>query len=134
MRAVTILLLAASPGLAQAPKDPEGWAQHDLNRPQPTVVDPGKGVPPETPGKPPSDAIVLFGGQDLSAWKSSKDGGAAPWKVEDGYFGVVPKTGGIETKASFGDVQLHIEWMAPDPARGEGQDRGNSGVFFGGGR
>jgi hypothetical protein len=134
MRAAAVLLLAASPALAQAPPDPEGWAQHDLSRPQPTVVDPGTGVPPEAPGRPPSDAVVLFGGQDLSAWKSSKDGGAAPWRVENGYFEVVKKTGGIETKASFGDVQLHIEWMAPDPPHGESQDRGNSGVFFGGGR
>jgi len=131
MRAAAILLLAASPAFAQAPKSPEGWAQHDLDRPQPTVVDPGTGVPPEAPGKPPADAVVLFGGQDLSAWKSSKDGKDAPWKVENGYFEVVKKTGGIETKQAFGDVQLHIEWMAPDPAKGESQDRGNSGVFFG---
>jgi hypothetical protein len=134
MRAAAILLLAASPVFAQAPKDPEGWAQHDLNRPQPTVVDPGTGVPAETPGKPPADAIVLFDGKDLSAWKSSKDGSDAKWKVENGYFEVVPKTGGIETKAGFGDAQLHIEWMAPDPAKGTSQDRGNSGVFFGGTR
>jgi hypothetical protein len=136
MRAAVILLLllAASPLLAQVLKDPEGWPQHDLNRPQPTVVDPGTGVPAETPGKPPADAVVLFDGTDLSAWKSSKDGSAAKWKVENGYFEVVPKTGGIETKASFGDTQLHIEWMAPGPARGTSQDRGNSGVFFGGTR
>jgi hypothetical protein len=134
MRVAAILLLAASPAFAQAPQDPEGWAQHDLGRPQPTIVDPGTGVPPEAPGKPPSDAVVLFGGSDLSAWKSSKGGGAAPWKVENGYFEVVKGTGGIETRQAFGDVQLHIEWMAPAPAKGEGQDRGNSGVFFGGDR
>jgi hypothetical protein len=46
----------------------------------------------------------------------------------------VKGTGGIETKQSFGDVQLHIEWMAPSPAVGTSQDRGNSGVFFGAGR
>jgi hypothetical protein len=134
MRAAAILLLAASPAFAQAPPDPEGWAQHDEKRPQPAVVDPGTGVPPETPGRAPADAVVLFAGQDLSAWRSSKGGATAPWKVENGYFEVVPKTGGIETKQGFGDVQLHIEWMTPSPARGEGQDRGNSGVFFGGGR
>lgn len=134
MRAIALLLLAASPALAQAPPDPEGWAQHDLDRPQPQVVDPGTGVPPETPGKPPSDAIVLFDGQDLSAWRSQKGGGPAPWKVGDGYFEVVPKRGEIETTRAFGDAQLHIEWMTPDPAKGESQDRGNSGVFFGGGR
>jgi hypothetical protein len=134
MRAAAIFLLAASPALAQAPPDPEGWAQHDEKRPQPVVVDPGTGVPPETPGHPPADAVVLFGGKDLAAWKSSKDGGAAPWKVENGYFEVAKGTGGIETKQSFGDVQLHVEWMTPSPGVGQGQDRGNSGVFFGGGR
>ena len=134
MRAAAILLLAASPAFAQAPKDPEGWAQHTLDRPYPAVVDPGTGVPPEAPGRPPADAVVLFDGKDLSAWKDQKAGGAAPWKVENGYFEVVPKTGGIETKQAFGDAQLHIEWMAPDPAKGESQDRGNSGVFFGAGR
>ena len=92
-------------------------------------------MPPETPGRPPSDAVVLFDGKDLSAWKSSKAAAAAAaWKVENGYFEVVKGTGGIETKQSFGDVQLHIEWMAPDPAKGASQDRGNSGVFFGGDR
>jgi len=134
MRAAAILLLAASPAFAQAPKDPEGWAQHTLDRPYPTVVDSGTGVPPETPGRAPADAVVLFDGKDLSAWKGQKAGGAAPWKVENGYFEVVKKTGGIETKESFGDAQLHIEWMAPDPAKGTSQDRGNSGVFFGAGR
>jgi len=129
--AAAILILAALPALAQ---EPIQYPVHDKTRPQPTVVDPGTGVPPEAPGKPPSDAVVLFGGSDLSAWKSSKGGAAAPWKVENGYFEVVKGTGAIETKQSFGDVQLHIEWMAPDPAKGESQDRGNSGVFFGGGR
>jgi hypothetical protein len=134
MRAAAILLLAASPALAQAPKDPEGWAQHDLDRPQPTVIDPGTGVPPGLPGEPPSDAVVLFDGQDLSSWQSQKGGAAAAWKVENGYFEALPKSGGIETKQAFGDVQLHIEWRTPDPAKGTSQDRGNSGVFFGGGR
>jgi len=134
MRAAAILLFLATPAFAQAPGDPDGWPQHSLDRPQPMIVDPGNGVPPEAPGQPPSDAIVLFDGRDLSAWKSQKDGAAAPWKVEGGCFEVVPKTGGIETARGFGDVQLHIEWMAPEPAAGTGQDRGNSGVFFGGGR
>ena len=134
MRAAAILLLVASPALAQAPKDPEGWAQHTLDRPYPAVVDPGTGVPGETPGRPPADAVVLFDGKDLSAWQGQKAGGAAPWKVENGTFEIVPKTGGLETKQSFGDAQLHIEWMAPDPPRGTSQDRGNSGVFFGAGR
>jgi hypothetical protein len=131
MRAAAILLLAATPLLAQAPKDPEGWAQHDRNRPEAAVVDPGTGVPPETPGKAPSDAVVLFDGKDLSAWRAMKGGGPAMWKVADGHFEVVPKTGGIETVQPFGDAQLHVEWMSPDPPKGTDQDRGNSGVFFG---
>jgi hypothetical protein len=132
MRAVAILVLAAAPALAQ---EPIKYPVHDETRPQPTVVDPGTGVPPEAPGKPPSDAVVLFSGADLSAWKAEKGEAAAPWKVENGYFEVVPKSGAIQTKQSFGpDVQLHIEWMAPSPAKGTSQDRGNSGVFFAGGR
>jgi len=136
-----VFLLAATSAYAQAPlpnpappPDPEGIAQHDLNRTPPTVVKPVEGVPPATPGKPPSDAVVLFDGKDLSAWKSQGKDAAAPWKVESGYFEVVKGTGGIETKQSFGDVQLHIEWMAPSPAVGTSQDRGNSGVFFGAGK
>ncbi len=135
MRVTAVLLLAASPALAQTPPpDPEGIPQHDMNRPQPTVVAPGTWAPPATPGRPPADAIVLFDGKDLAAWKSQKHGSAAAWKVENGYFEVVKGTGGIETRQSFADVQLHIEWMAPVPPTGEGQGRGNSGVFFGAGR
>jgi hypothetical protein len=127
-----ILILAAVPVFAFG-QEPIPYPVHDRARPQPPVVDPGTGVPPETPGRPPSDAIVLFDGKDLSAWQAEK-GGPAAWKVEHGYFEVVPKTGAIQTKRSFGDVQLHIEWMTPSPPKGEDQDRGNSGVFFGGGR
>ncbi len=135
MRVAAVLLLVASPALAQTPPpDPEGIPQHDLSRPQPAVVTPGTGVPPALPGRPPGDAIVLFDGKDLSAWKSQKVGSPAAWKVENGYFEVVAGMGGIETRQGFGDVQLHIEWMTPVPPKGEGQGRGNSGVFFGGGR
>ncbi|HIE52752.1 MAG TPA: DUF1080 domain-containing protein [Armatimonadetes bacterium] len=98
---------------------------HDPNRPQPRVVTPG-----EKSGEPPSDAIVLFDGTDLSKWVSSKDGGEAQWKVENGYLEVVPGTGNIQTKEHFGDCQLHLEWMAPAEAEGESQGRGNSGVFL----
>lgn len=135
MRIAACLLLAASSAVAQTPPpDPEGIPQHDMNRPQPHVVSPGTGVPPAVPGRPPSDAIVLFDGKDLSAWKRQGDGSPAAWKVETDYFEVVKGMGGIETRRGFADVQLHIEWMTPTPPRGEGQGRGNSGVFFGGGR
>ena len=91
--------------------------------PQPPVVDPGG------PGKPPSDAVVLFDGRDLSQWTNAK-GAAAGWRVNDGYMEVVKNTGAIRTKRGFGDCQLHVEWATPSPGIGSGQDRGNSGVFL----
>ncbi|SDE73181.1 protein of unknown function [Paracoccus isoporae] len=79
---------------------------------------------------PPSDAVVLFDGSNLDAWESV-EGGAAPWQVADGVMTVERQSGAIRTKESFCDVQMHIEWRAPEDIEGfEGQDRGNSGVFF----
>ena len=72
---------------------------------------------------------MLFNGKDLSRWRG-KDGGAAKWKVRDGYVEVAPGTGDITTSDKFGDVQLHIEWATPPVPKGEGQERGNSGVFL----
>src|ERR1700733_10199045 len=69
------------------------YKPHDRNRPAPKEIDPGTWSSQEAAGKAPSDAIVLFDGKDLSAWVSTKDGGPAKWKVADGYFEVVPKTG-----------------------------------------
>jgi hypothetical protein len=83
------------------------------------------------PGPPPSDVIVLFDGKDLSQWKSDNGGGPAKWAVKNG-FATVNGTGGISTKQSFGDCQLHIEWAAPAEVKGEGQGRGNSGIFMSG--
>ena len=91
---------------------------------EPAVVTPGR-----TSADPPSDAIVLFNGTDLSRWRG-KDGGAAKWIVRDGYVEVAPGTGDITTADKFGDVQLHIEWATPALVKGEGQERGNSGVFL----
>lgn len=102
------------------------WAVHDESRPLPPVVDPG---PAQPPAPVPSDAIVLFDGKDLSSWETAK-GGAAGWTVRDGYMEVVKGKGGIRTKQGFGDCQLHVEWAAPAPPVGKGQDRGNSGVFL----
>ncbi len=82
---------------------------------------------------PPRDADVLFDGTSLDRFMMS-DGSAAKWRVVDGAFEVVPGTGTLVSRETFGDVQLHIEWMTPNPPRGRDQDRGNSGVFFGGGR
>lgn len=105
------------------------WKIHDLNRPLPPVITPGTASTQETPGNPPSDAVVLFDGKDLSKWVD-KDGKAAQWKVEDGYMEVAAKTGNISTRDSFGDCQLHVEFSEPTPAHGESQERGNSGVFL----
>lgn len=120
------LLLSASSVFSQP--DPR-YKIHDLNRPLPPIVTPGTASTPDTPGKAPSDAIVLFDGTDLSQWLS-KDNGPAKWKVENGYAEVVPKTGNIHTKQSFGDCQLHVEFSEPTPPHGESQERGNSGVFL----
>ncbi len=81
-------------------------------------------------GAPPSDAIVLFDGKDLSKWESAADGSAAAWTVADGAITVAAGKGDIRTKESFGNFQLHIEWRAPSEVKGEGQGRGNSGVFL----
>jgi hypothetical protein len=86
--------------------------------PEPPVVTPGK-----TNSEPPSDAVVLFDGTDLSQWHNGD-----AWKIEDGV--AIVRGGDITSKQSFGDCQLHIEWSAPVPARGSGQGRGNSGVFL----
>jgi hypothetical protein len=115
------IVLAAALWAAQAK-----WAIHDPNRPMPPVVAPGPAGPPVPP---PADAVVLFDGKSLAAWTDAK-GQPAKWKVENGYMEVVPKTGEIRTVRGFGDCQLHVEWMAPAPAKGTGQDRGNSGVFL----
>src|SRR5689334_17920530 len=114
--------------LAQTQVDPK-WEIHDRNRPVPAVIDPGTSSTQETPGRAPSDATVLFDGKDLSKWQH-KDGSAAKWKVENGYFEVTPKTGQLYTRDSFGDCQLHVEFATPSPAKGADQDRGNSGVFL----
>lgn len=80
------------------------------------------------PGPPPADAIVLFDGTDLSKWANNK-GGEAKWTVKDGVV-TVNGTGYIHTKQEFGDCQLHLEWATPSEVKGDGQGRGNSGVFM----
>ncbi len=102
---------------------------HDGTRPQPRIVTPGTASTPESPGRPPSDAVVLFDGSDLSRW-AARNGQPATWKVEHGYMEVAPKTGDIMTREELGDCQLHLEWMAPAEVKGNSQGRGNSGVFL----
>ena len=102
------------------------WLQHDISRPRPQVVEP---VSSPSTSPAPADAVVLFDGTNLDAWRSI-GGRVARWKISDGFVEVAPGTGAIETKGKFGDVQLHLEWAAPKPAIGKGQDRGNSGFFL----
>ncbi|HMA42720.1 MAG TPA: DUF1080 domain-containing protein [Gemmatimonadales bacterium] len=120
---VPLALLAAVPATAQVSTR---WPQHSMDRPQPPVVTP---APAGEPGAAPSDAVVLFDGKDLSRW-AGDSGQAAPWKVENGYVEIAPGSGNIHTRQGFGDCQLHVEWMAPAPPHGEGQERGNSGVYL----
>ncbi len=108
------------------------WKVHDRNRPQPRKVTPGLPMAIELP---PSDAIVLFDGKNLSQWNGTGRGGTIGeprWKVESGYVEMVPGSGGLVTKEKFGDIQLHVEWITPtgaDPSR-VGQQRGNSGIVL----
>ena len=85
---------------------------------EPPVVTPGS-----TNSQPPSDAVVLFDGTDLSAFEEGDN-----WKVEDGV--AIPQKKGITTKQKFGDLQLHVEWSSPTEIKGKGQGRGNSGVYI----
>ena len=123
-----VLLARALAADGQTHVDPN-YPIHDRDRPQPAVVDPGTASTQSVPGRPPADAIVLFDGKDLAKWRH-EDGSAAKWKVGDGWFEVVPKSGYLYTRDAFGDCQLHVEFAEPDPPRGEDQGRGNSGVFL----
>jgi len=120
------LLLCAAPLHAQV--DPR-YKVHDPDRPVPPIITPGTASTEDSPGKSPSDAIVLFDGTNSSQWLST-DNSSAKWKVENGYMEVVPHSGYIHTKTPFGDCQLHVEFSEPTPPHGESQERGNSGVFL----
>ncbi len=140
-----VLAVAAALAIAQQPQSKPGdlgftdtpmlpnlpWHVHDPARPHPKVVTPGA-----TPGAPPSDAIVLFDGKDLSKWQQASRGADrsqmvdAQWKVADGYFEVAGGTGSLLTREKFGDCQLHVEWSSPAVIKGTSQGRGNSGVLI----
>src|SRR3954453_9733510 len=112
-RTIAVCAVLAGPHCGQAQEYLSGMKWNE-----PPVVTPGK-----TNADPPSDAIILFDGKDLSAWENGDK-----WIVKDGVATI--GKGNLTTKQSFGDCQLHIEWSAPTPATGHGQARGNSGVFF----
>jgi hypothetical protein len=107
------------------------WKVHDIKRPHPKLVTPGAVY-----GAPPSDAIVLFDGKDLSHWTNQakpRNGGKAGeprWKLGKGYVEVVGGTGDLVSKETFGDCQIHVEWAAPAKIEGTSQWRGNSGILI----
>ena len=118
--------MARSVSLAQP--DPN-WLDHDRARPLPPVV---TGATPSTAqqvGKAPSDATVLFDGKDLSKWQT-REGGPAKWKVANGYMETFRGAGYAITRDAFGDCQLHVEFVTPAPPAGDGQGRGNSGIYL----
>jgi hypothetical protein len=123
------LAVSAAAGAAWAglygdtPDAKHAWAVHDLNRPAPAKIT-------AEPGKPPSDAVVLFDGTSLDNWTSTKPGEPTKWKLVDGALESVKGAGYIQTKQAFGDCQLHLEWASPSKVEGMGQGRGNSGVFL----
>jgi len=111
-----VMVVAAVVGVASCSIGQEYLS--GIKWPEPPIITPGK-----TDADPPSDAVVLFDGKDLSAWE-----GGDQWKIEDGV--AIVQGGDITTKQSFGDCQVHIEWSSPVPPTGESQGRGNSGVFL----
>jgi hypothetical protein len=120
--------LYAQQGYKDTPILPgQPWHVHDPDRPHPHAVTPGA-----EPGAPPSDAMVLFDGKDLSKWEQHDHGKTvdAKWKVEAGYFEVAAGTGDLISRDRFGDCQLHVEWSEPTTVRGSSQNRGNSGVYL----
>ncbi len=141
---LTCIAADPAPAAAEPRKEnlaPGGkWKHADMDRPRPRVITP-PGFPSQAaPGQKPSDAIALFDGTDLSKWKRDKrkedaEGAddKALWKVENGYFEIVPRSGSIRTREKIaGDTQWHIEWATPEEVKGSSQGRGNSGVFIGG--
>lgn len=100
------------------PKATEVW------EPEPRVISTKK------KDMPPSDAVVLFDGSNLDQWSAAYGEDEAKWKIEGDHMTVVKGAGNIKTKQEFGDIQLHLEFRTPKVVEGEGQDRGNSGVFL----
>ncbi len=121
-----VMLSMAFQAMAQIPGK---WKNHDTRRPERPTVIPALSSTPDHAGKAPSDALVLFDGKDLSQWVDEK-GQPSKWIVRDGYMECVKGSGFIYSKEKFGSCQLHVEFATPAKVEGEGQGRGNSGVFL----
>jgi hypothetical protein len=132
---VGVTMVAQAPPEKKEPptqwvETPSGrWMVHDEARPAPPVVTPGACGSHTTPVPPPSDAIVLFDGKDLSNWTDTK-GQPSKWVVRDGYMESVKGAGYVRSKREFGSVQAHVEFATPAVVVGKSQGRGNSGVFL----
>ncbi len=109
---LAVVLMAFARGAQAA----QYWSGIQWN--EPVVVTPG-----ELNGQPPSDAIVLFDGKDMSQWKNGEN-----WQITDGV--AIAGKGSIFSKQKFGDCQVHLEWSAPLSPTEKGQDRGNSGLYL----
>lgn len=116
---LTVMISSSSAQQNANPKDTEVWS------PVPKIVQPQKSAL-----SAPEDAIILFGGNDLNQWVTAKDQSPAKWIVSGGQFTVKKGTGNIQTKRSFLNYQMHIEWFIPENITGSGQARGNSGIFL----
>jgi hypothetical protein len=122
---LALALLGLSSATAQTIDRSKGDPKlSEYYEPAAPVVTPGK-----TSADPPSDAILLFDGKDFSQWESERKQGIQ-WTLESGAMVVKGGTGGIRTKRGFGDCQLHIEFRTPAEVKGDGQGRGNSGVYL----
>ena len=120
--ALALALAPAASGAQQAspkPEDTEVWT------PVPAIVTPGA-----SSADAPSDAIRLFDGTSLGEWVTAGTSDPARWTVHDGVLTVNKQAGDIQTRRSFRNYQLHLEWRIPLEVTGSGQLRGNSGVFL----
>ena len=126
MKRIALLSLAVIFSCSLFAQEKQQWPPEitEVWEPEPPKVKPGEGT------APPSDAIVLFNGNNLGEWVSARDGSAAAWTLEGDHMTVKPRSGDIRTKREFGDCQLHIEWRTPSEVSGESQGRGNSGIFL----
>ena len=127
LKAIWVFLTVLCLGAAQqsSAQTPARWKAHDTSHPAPPMVSSAT----KLPVPPPSDAVVLFDGSDLSKWRG-QDGGPSKWIIKDGYMESVRGAGYMFTRDSFGDVQLHVEFATPSRVEGKSQGRGNSGVFL----
>lgn len=123
---------APNTGYSDTPVIPgQKWKVHDVSRPAPPMVTPGA-----KPGDPPSDAIVLFNGKDLSQWVTPGRGAdkgkmlEPKWTIKDGYMFAATRSGDLVSKEKFGDCQIHVEWSAPAEIDGASQWRSNSGILI----